>query len=159
MVNENVQFFKANSGKKGEGMPVVRNPQFYFKEGFTYPLIGYYLKSRTKVRSVHDVTVITLQSIIYKITNLYIVSLLNSKFIYNYLKTFINSSAGITLSPRLLPIIIPTKEELVKIENIADKFIANKKEEYKNGLNDDLIKENNDLEKELNKAVNDIYLK
>ena len=25
---------KTNSGKKGEGMPVVRNPQFYFKEGY-----------------------------------------------------------------------------------------------------------------------------
>lgn len=23
---------KTNSGKKGEGMPVVRNPQFYFRE-------------------------------------------------------------------------------------------------------------------------------
>ena len=28
-----VQFLKTNSGKKGEGMPVVRNPQFYFREG------------------------------------------------------------------------------------------------------------------------------
>lgn len=27
-----VQFLKTNSGKKGEGMPVVRNPQFYFRE-------------------------------------------------------------------------------------------------------------------------------
>lgn len=29
-----VRFLKTNSGKKGEGMPVVRNPQFYFMEGF-----------------------------------------------------------------------------------------------------------------------------
>lgn len=28
-----VRFLKTNSGKKGEGMPVVRNPQFYFREG------------------------------------------------------------------------------------------------------------------------------
>ncbi|MGV0935601.1 Eco57I restriction-modification methylase domain-containing protein, partial [Empedobacter brevis] len=27
---ENVGFLKANSGKKGQGMPVVRNPQYYF---------------------------------------------------------------------------------------------------------------------------------
>ncbi len=27
-----VRFLKTNSGKKGEGMPVVRNPQFYFRE-------------------------------------------------------------------------------------------------------------------------------
>lgn len=31
-----VQFLKTNSGKKGEGMPVVRNPQFYFREGFCW---------------------------------------------------------------------------------------------------------------------------
>ena len=29
-----VRFLKTNSGKKGEGMPVVRNPQFYFREHF-----------------------------------------------------------------------------------------------------------------------------
>ncbi|AVM54583.1 Eco57I restriction-modification methylase domain-containing protein [Capnocytophaga sp. oral taxon 864] len=33
---ENVGFLKSNSGKKGEGMPVVRNPQYYFKEGFCW---------------------------------------------------------------------------------------------------------------------------
>ena len=38
-----VRFLKTNSGKKGEGMPVVRNPQFYFREPFsctTYANIG-----------------------------------------------------------------------------------------------------------------------
>lgn len=30
---ENVRFLKTNSGKKGEGMPVVRNPQFYLGSG------------------------------------------------------------------------------------------------------------------------------
>ena len=29
---ENVHFLKTNSGKKGAGMPVVRNAQFYFRE-------------------------------------------------------------------------------------------------------------------------------
>jgi len=33
---KNVSFLKNNSGKKGQGMPVVRNPQFYFKEGFCW---------------------------------------------------------------------------------------------------------------------------
>lgn len=31
---KNVRFLKTNSGKKGEGMPVVRNQMFYFKERF-----------------------------------------------------------------------------------------------------------------------------
>lgn len=36
---ENVLFLKTNSGKKGEGMPVVRNPQFYFRERYNRSLI------------------------------------------------------------------------------------------------------------------------
>jgi len=36
---ENVRFLKTNSGKKGEGMPVVRNPQFYFRELFSGILV------------------------------------------------------------------------------------------------------------------------
>lgn len=32
-VDNTVRFLKTNSGKKGEGMPVVRNPQFYFRDG------------------------------------------------------------------------------------------------------------------------------
>lgn len=34
-VSINRRFLKTNSGKKGEGMPVVRNPQFYFRDSFT----------------------------------------------------------------------------------------------------------------------------
>ena len=46
---ENVQFLKTNSGKKGEGMPVVRNPQFYFREGLCWSDINTtFLKCRKK---------------------------------------------------------------------------------------------------------------
>src|SRR5690606_34834022 len=33
---DNVKFLKKNSGKKGKGMPVVRNAKFYFKSGFCW---------------------------------------------------------------------------------------------------------------------------
>ncbi|WP_232755725.1 Eco57I restriction-modification methylase domain-containing protein [Capnocytophaga sputigena] len=54
---ENVGFLKSNSGKKGEGMPVVRNPQFYFKEGFCWTNVlnpqARLLKTKLKVKSVN----------------------------------------------------------------------------------------------------------
>lgn len=51
-----VQFLKTNSGKKGEGMPVVRNPQFYFREGLCWSDINtMFLKCRKKEKSIHDV--------------------------------------------------------------------------------------------------------
>ncbi len=53
---KNVGFLKTNSGKKGEGMPVVRNPQFYFKEGFCWSDINTtFLKCRKKQKSINDV--------------------------------------------------------------------------------------------------------
>ena len=52
---------KTNSGKKGEGMPVVRNPQFYFKEGFCWTDINStFLKARIKDKGVFDVVSMTL---------------------------------------------------------------------------------------------------
>ena len=51
---ENVHFLKTNSGKKGEGMPVVRNPQFYFREGLCWSDINTtFLKCRKKQRSIN----------------------------------------------------------------------------------------------------------
>ena len=58
-----VQFLKTNSGKKGEGMPVVRNPQFYFREGFCWiDVNSTYLKARLKGNGVFDVLSMSLFS-------------------------------------------------------------------------------------------------
>ena len=55
---------KTNSGKKGEGMPVVRNPQFNFKEGLCWILTlnesSEYQKSRIKEKTVNDVNAMAL---------------------------------------------------------------------------------------------------
>lgn len=46
---ENVSFLKSHSGQKGQGMPVVRNPKFYFKEGFCYSDIKtFFIRCRQK---------------------------------------------------------------------------------------------------------------
>ena len=60
---ENVKFLKTNSGKKGKGMPVVRNPKFYFKEGFCWTDVHTtYIKSRLKENGVYDNTRIIIVS-------------------------------------------------------------------------------------------------
>lgn len=75
-----VRFLKTNSGKKGEGMPVVRNPQFYFREGFCWiDVNSTYLKARIKANGVFDVLSMSL----FTMTNLpdwYYVALI--KFIW-----------------------------------------------------------------------------
>src|SRR5438132_1693125 len=54
-----VSWFKSNSGKSGEGMPVLRNIQFYFRAGFCWSDIlnpfAVYIKCRLKKQTVNDV--------------------------------------------------------------------------------------------------------
>ena len=59
-----VHFLKTNSGKKGAGMPVVRNAQFYFREGLCWSDINTtFLKCRKKQCSVNDVKSMSLYGV------------------------------------------------------------------------------------------------
>lgn len=116
---DNVKFLKENSGKKGQGMPVVRNPQFYFREGFCWTDVNStYLKSRIKDTGIYDVLTMSLFGII-NIPDWYYVCIINSKFISEYVDDFINSTSHFQINDaRQLPIIIPTQQQLKDFENI-----------------------------------------
>lgn len=74
---ENVKFLKENSGKKGEGMPVVRNPQFYFKEGFCWSVVGSeFIKCRLNNKSVFDVQSMSLFSQCHLISDKFLVCII-----------------------------------------------------------------------------------
>lgn len=116
---ENVLFLKTNSGKKGEGMPVVRNPQFYFREGFCWiDVNSTYLKSRVKSNGVFDVLSMSL----FTQTNIpdwYFVCLINSELISLYVDNFINNTSHFQINDaRQLPIVIPSESEIEYFQNI-----------------------------------------
>ena len=121
---ENVQFLKTNSGKKGEGMPVVRNSQFYFREGFCWiDVNSTYLKSRIKTNGVFDVLSMSLFSMT-ELPDWYYVSLINSEFISSYVDNFINNTSHFQINDaRQLPIIIPSDYELEKLREISESSI------------------------------------
>ena len=129
---ENVHFLKTNSGKKGEGMPVVRNPQFYFKEGFCWNNVllptkeeSMYIKARIKGVSVNDVASMSMYSLYKNTPNKYIVSLLCSKLFYDYLKAFINNTVNLQINDfRLFPILIPNKNQLNHINDSIDSILS-----------------------------------
>ena len=86
-----VRFLKTNSGKKGEGMPVVRNPQFYFREGFRWSAINGTrstndLKFCYKSKSVNDVQGMSLCCATEAITSQYITAICNADLLVNILK-------------------------------------------------------------------------
>lgn len=153
-----VRFLKTNSGKKGEGMPVVRNPQFYFREGFRWSAINGTrstndLKFCYKSKSVNDVQGMSLCCATEAITSQYITAICNADFISKYTEGFVNSTVIFQINDcRQIPIIIPTNEELKEFENLFEeaKMIMLKWDESS------MIKLK-ELKECLNKAVLQLY--
>ena len=155
---ENVRFLKTNSGKKGEGMPVVRNQAFYFKEGFcwsnTLNPYARLLKCRIKSKTINDVGAMSLTSIIVNIlSNEDIVCFLNSNLIFNYYRNFINNTVNIQINDiRQIPVKIPDLDERTKLKTLFDKAVQmreikslSKQEEYK-------------IQSELDEIITKVYL-
>ena len=118
--NKSVTWYKNNSGKKGAGMPVFRNKEFFFKKGFCWSDVhSIYLRSRLKEESVHDVTSMSLSSVNPKIDDRYLVCLINSKFIAEYQENFLNNTSHFQINDaRKLPVIVPSKELSQKFVDI-----------------------------------------
>ena len=131
---KNVGFLKTNSGKKGEGMPVVRNPQFYFKEGFCWSDINTtFLKCRKKQKSINDVKSMSLYSLTDIVPEYYIICLINSSFMSYYVDDFVNNTQTFQINDaRQIPIIIPTEQQLREFENLFNTAIGTKKNQSPN---------------------------
>jgi hypothetical protein len=132
---DKVKFLKKNSGKKGQGMPVVRNPQFYFREGFCWTDVNStYLKSRIKDTGIYDVLTMSLFSVI-NTPDWYFVCIINSKLISEYVDDFINSTSHFQINDaRQLPVILPTQEQLNEFEQIFDEAYAIQKDKFNNKI-------------------------
>lgn len=126
---ENVHFLKTNSGKKGAGMPVVRNPQFNFKEGLCWSDINTtFLKCRLKQKSINDVKSMSLYGLTSKVPEYYIICLINSTLMSYYVDNYVNNTQTFQINDaRQLPIIVPSQDELVELRRIFDDAIRIKK--------------------------------
>jgi len=157
---ENVTFFKNNSGKKGKGMPVIRNPQFYFHPGFCWTDVNStYLKARLNNQSAFDVLSMSMFSLSPLISDKFAVCMINSKLISEYVSDFINSTSHFQINDaRQIPIIIPSKEQLVGFEDIFDRAHAIKVQQFEGKITRDLAdKQLADIQKELDEKVYSLY--
>ena len=123
---ENVRFLKTNSGKKGQGMPVVRNPQFYFREGFCWIDINTtFLKCRKKQSSINDVKSMSLFGMTDMVPEDYIIALINSTLFSYYVDTFVNNTQTFQINDaRQLPIVIPTTSLIDLAHRIVNQAIG-----------------------------------
>jgi len=159
---ENVKFLKENSGQKGEGMPVVRNPKFYFREGFCWNnvLSDEKIKCRLKDKTVHSTEAMTFISIITeKANDRYLICLLNSSFLGNYRMDFINVSHHLTTgNAKEFPIIIPTQLQLKEFERIFNQAKGIREQKFSGKMSESQVEEKlNEIQKELDQKVLQLY--
>lgn len=127
MQQNKVGFLKTDSKARYQGY------QFYFREGFCWTNIlnpnARLLKTKLKGKSVNDVGSMALISILEKIPNHFFVSLLNSNFLFDYYRDFINCTVNIQINDiRQLPIKIPTAAQLEELTSFFETIVAKKKE-------------------------------
>ena len=145
-------------------MPVVRNPQYYFKEGFCWSLINGTrsendLKFRISSKGVNDVGGMSLSSLLLVVPEYYIVCLGNSNFMSRYTEVFVNFTVNFQVNDaRQIPIIIPTEKELEQFEELFNLAFKIKKTATDKEISSD--KSENQLleiQERLDTMVNELY--
>lgn len=133
-------------------MPVVRNPQYYFREGFCYSDINTtFLKCRIKLKTINDVKSMSLYSLTDRVPAFYFVCLINSNFISFYVDEFVNNTQTFQINDaRQLPIIIPDKTTLGRFEQLFKEAIQIKKGKLKEIALDN-------IQQEIDILVNELY--
>ena len=145
-------------------MPVVRNPQFYFKEGFCWNNVlnpkTRLLKVKLKQASVNDVGSMSLIPTLNIVPSKYIIALLNSNLLFDYYREFINCTVNVQINDiRLMPIIIPTTKVLEKFISLTNKVISLKNSKCSHHERDLNFKEElYSIEMKLDSLVNDLYI-
>ena len=140
-------------------MPVVRNAQFNFREGFCWNNVlnpnARLLKVKLKSATVNDVGSMSLISCYDYLPNSFFVSLLNSNLAFDYYREFINCTVNIQINDlRQIPIVIPTEEQLEAIEKLFEKIYAEKRKAFLS----DKPSAYSEQEEMLDKLVASLYL-
>lgn len=159
---EAVDWLKSHSGHSGAGMPVIRNPQFYFRNGFCWTNVlnpnSTYFKCRLKDNTVNDVGSMSL----YDESGLgdkYFVLSLNSYLHFKVLREFFNNTVNIQMNDiRKLPIKIPSESELKAFNKKFDECLAIKKEYFSGEIDRaEMNAQLRPIEAEIDEMVNKLY--
>ena len=158
---KSVTELKENAGKKGPGGSRYQNSQFYFREGFCYMDVHTkYLKARKKGISVHDVMGMSFFPLTNKIPYYYLICLINSEYIANFVFNFLNNTSHFQINDcRMLPVPVPTEEQLLEFRSIYES--AEKVQlEYFSGriMKPERDNQLNFIQKKLDSLVDKLYL-
>ncbi len=155
-----VSELKENAGKKGPGGSRYQNSQFYFREGFCYMDVHTrYLKARKKGVSIHDVMGMSFFPLTDAIPFYYLVCLINSKFIADFVFNFLNNTSHFQINDcRMLPIPVPSENQLEKFKHIYEAAESIQKQYFDNILSKEEKEEKlNKIQATLDDYVNILY--
>ena len=140
-------------------MPVVRNPQFNFKEGFCWTDINStFLKARLKGKGIFDVVSMSLFSKT-TIPDWFYVVVINTSFISLYVDNFINNTSHFQINDaRQVPIVIPTKIQLQHAKKLFDNAFKVKKMQLRQEISEkSAVEMISKIEESIAVLVNAIY--
>ncbi len=151
---ENVEILKNDTKARFQGYA------FYFKEGFSWSDIHTVdIKSRLKSNGVYDVKSMSLFTVCKSLSDKYLITMLNSRFISNYVFSFLNHTNTFQINDaRQIPIIVPTDEQLYRFEAVFDRAKEIKIKEFASQITkEDADRELDVIQKEVDDMVMDLY--
>jgi hypothetical protein len=160
---QTVSWFITNSGRSGIGMPVMRNKENYFKKGFCWSAVlnpnSKIIKCKINNGCVYDVNSMTLNSINKKISNEYLIALINSNYVFNYLRSFLNSSAAIQINDiRRIPVVVPSQKINEKFKEIFIEAKKIKLDLFNNKSSEEILKKKlYDIQNKIDLDFEEIY--
>ena len=133
---------------------------FFFKEGFCWTDINTtFLKCRLKTKSINDVKSMSMYGLLDTVPEYFIISVINSTFMSNYVDVFINNTQTFQINDaRQIPLIIPNNKQLLQFKYIYEKAIEIKRNQFLSGLSvyasDKMLIP---IQQQLDKLVEELY--
>lgn len=160
---ERVRWLQQMSGKKGRGMPVLRNIRFFFRRGFLWSDINTeFIKSRLVAPCVHDVAGMRLETGLQWLPDEFFSALLNTPFFNLRIRPFISQKQHLQMNQaRSLPLILPSSERIDRIAGLVREAVNLQKkrfereEAYRSG---EIARSLMKIEEKINREMEDLYL-
>ena len=140
-------------------MPVVRNPQFNFKEGFCWTDINStFLKARLKSKGIFDVVSMSLFTKTL-VPDWFYVVVINTTFMSLYVDNFINNTSHFQINDaRQVPIIIPDNDQLAQARSLFENAYSLKRQQLHQQISEDTaLKAIDIIENKIEDLVRKIY--
>ena len=154
---DNVHYLKTSPKSRYQGYT------FYFKEGFCWNNNlnerYYNIKCKEKKAGIHDVASMSLFELTAKVPAYYLVVLINSSLCGYFYRMFLNNTVNVQVNDlRMLPVIVPSEEQLKESKKLFDNAIKIQKAFFHQQISpDERERRLIDIQKDVDNLVFGIY--